>query len=95
MEAEVEGSITYLWNEASLVSGGFATNRRGDLSPAIGGEVLFFDVFALRSGIFDHEYWGGFGVLTGSWFFDAGFATHKTLGVSYTASITVPIGGER
>ncbi|MBM3321130.1 MAG: hypothetical protein FJY73_10685 [Candidatus Eisenbacteria bacterium] len=95
MSAEVEGSITYLWNEASLVSAGFATNRRGDLSPAVGGEVLFFDVFALRSGLFDHEYWGGFGVLTGTWFFDAGFATHKTLGVSYTASITVPIGRER
>lgn len=95
MEAEAEGSVTYYWNEASLVSAGLAKNRRGDLAPTVGGEVLFFDVFALRSGLFDYEFWGGFGILTGSWFFDTGFATHKALGVSYMASVTVPFGRER
>jgi hypothetical protein len=95
MEAGIEGSVTYLWNEASLISAGFAEDRRGDLSPTIGGEVVFFDVFALRSGLFDHEFWGGFGIRTERWFFDAGFATHKALGVSYMASVTVPFGRER
>jgi hypothetical protein len=95
VEAEVEGSLTYFWNEASLVSAGLAKNRRGDLSPAIGGDVLFFDVFALRSGLFDYEFWGGFGILTRTWLLDTGFATHKTLGVSYMASVTVPFGRER
>ncbi|MFH1279449.1 MAG: conjugal transfer protein TraF [Candidatus Eisenbacteria bacterium] len=95
MEAEAEGSVSYRWNEASLVSAGFARDRRGDYRPMAGGEVTFFDVFALRSGVFDYEFWGGFGILTGSWFFDAGFNTHKDLGVSYMASVTVPFGRER
>lgn len=95
VEAEAEGSVSYRWNEASLISAGIARDRRGDYRPMAGGEVTFYDVFALRSGVFDYEFWGGFGILTGSWFFDAGFNTHKALGVSYMASITVPFGRER
>jgi len=95
MESELEGSLSFLWNEASVISLGFAQNREKELQPTIGSEVLFYDVFALRSGIFDFEFWGGFGIQTAAWFFDAGFATHKDLGVSYMVSVTVPFGRER
>jgi len=89
-----EGSVAYRWNEESVVSVGLAKDHRDELAPTVGGEVIFYDVFALRSGLFDYEYWGGFGILTGRWTFDAGFATHKELGVSYMASVTIPFGRE-
>lgn len=95
MEAEVEGSVTYQWNPAALVSAGVARDRRGDYRPTAGSEVIFYDVFALRSGIFDYEFWGGFGIVTNEILFDAGFNTHKDLGVSYMASVTVPLGRDR
>ncbi|MBN1827395.1 MAG: conjugal transfer protein TraF [Candidatus Eisenbacteria bacterium] len=89
-----EGSVAYRWREESTISAGLAKDHRDQLAPTIGGEVTFYDVFALRSGLFDYEYWGGFGILTARWTFDAGFATHKMLGVSYMASITIPFGRE-
>ncbi len=95
VEAEYEGTVTFLWNEASLVSVGLAQDRDRNFAPLAGSEVVFYDVFALRSGFFDFEFWGGFGILTSSWTIDTGFFTHKDLGVSYMASITIPIGGER
>lgn len=95
IKAEYEGTVTFHWNEASLVSVGLAQDRDRNFAPLAGGEVIFYDVFALRSGLFDFEFWGGFGILTNSWTIDTGFFTHKDLGVSYMASITVPIGGER
>lgn len=91
----LEGSVSYLWNPESVVSLGLVRDHRDELSPSVGAEVVFYDVFALRSGLFDQEFWGGFGILSAAWTLDAGFVTHKALGVSYMASVTVPFGRER
>lgn len=92
---ELEGSVAYFWNEASLVTVGVAETRKGSPALSVGGEVTFFDVFALRSGIFDSEFWGGFGLLSRTWTLDSGFVTHKALGVSYMASLTILFGESR
>jgi hypothetical protein len=95
VDTEFESGLAYYWNESSVVSIGTARNKKDELAINIGGEVRFYDVFALRSGLLDDEFWGGFGLIAERWQLDTGFVTHKTLGVSFTSSLTVPIGGER
>ncbi len=92
---EVEGSFAYHWNDASVITVGVAETRKGSSALSVGGEVTFFDVFSLRSGIFDAEFWGGFGLLSSGWTLDSGFVTHKALGVSYMASLTILFGENR
>ncbi len=93
VEAEWEGSLAYQWHQNSIVTAGLVHNDIDEIALSLGGEISFFEVFALRSGVFDAEFWGGFGLLGQGWFLDTGFSTHKTLGISYMASLTVPFGG--
>ena len=67
----------------------------GDWTLNTGGEIWFFDVFSIRSGVSDGEFVGGVGLRTRSYLVDVGFETQSDLGVSYELSVRIPIGGER
>ncbi len=90
---EVEGALAYRWDEASLLTAGLAKTSEGYTAISIGGEVVFYDVFALRSGVFDAEFWGGFGLISRRWSLDSAFVTDRNLGISYMASMTIFLGG--
>ena len=78
----------------------------GPASLNVGIEILFFDVFAIRSGISnlsevyksygspnDLQYNGGFGVYHKGYFVDAAATTNHDLGASYRVTVRVPFGG--
>jgi len=67
-------------------------------------EVLFYDVFAIRSGLtniatiyratgspHDFQYTGGFGVFHKGYYVDAVAFTNRDLGASYRVSLRFPL----
>lgn len=86
-----EGGLAFRWNPASTVAAAVVRGAEGDPVPAVGAEILFFDVFALRAGAADFEFYGGVGIQSNGWYVDTAVLTHKTLGISYMVSIEVPL----
>lgn len=100
----------FRWNRESTITLGWSQldSRRTSLSAGI--EVLFYDVFALRSSIanlsrvYDSyaspnelQFNGGFGIYHRGYFVDATASTNRDLGASYRVSVRVPFqrGNER
>lgn len=94
------------WNRESTITFGWAQPEEGAASFNAGLEILFFDVFAIRSGVTnlsnvyqsmssptDMQFTGGFGVFHKGYFVDAAATTHRDLGASYEVSVHVPFGG--
>lgn len=87
--------IGFQWNPASLVTAAIAENHAGDAELRFGGEVVFYDVFALRSGFVGSEFSGGVGVRGRSWQLRGAFQTHGDLGMSFRAGLLIPLGHRR
>ena len=100
---EVAASLR--WNKESTLTAGWSQVDRTRTSINVGFEILFYDVFAIRSGLTnlrpiaqttgspaDFQYTGGFGVFHHGYFVDAAVYTNHDLGASYRVSVLVPLG---
>ena len=100
---EVAASLR--WNKESTLTLGWSQVDRARTSVNVGFEILFYDVFAIRSGLTnltpivqstgspaDFQYTGGFGVFHHGYFVDAAVYTNHDLGASYRVSVLVPLG---
>lgn len=100
LTARQELAAAFRWNRESTISVGWAQPPRGDPSFSAGLEILFFNVFAIRSGLSnvsstyestaspnDLQFSGGFGVFHRGVYIDAAAGTHHDLGASYRVSL--------
>jgi hypothetical protein len=95
-----EVAAAFRWNRESTISLGWGQPARGASTLSAGLEILFFDVFAIRSGLSnlsstyestsspnDLLFSGGFGVFHRGVFIDAAAGTHHELGASYRVTL--------
>ncbi len=95
-----EVAAAFRWNRESTISLGWGQPPRGASTFSAGLEILFFDVFAIRSGLSnlsstyqsasspnDLTFSGGFGVFHRGVHIDAAAGTHHELGASYRVSL--------
>lgn len=100
LSARQEAAAAFRWNRESTISFGWAQAARGRATLSAGMEILFFDVFAIRSGLSnlastyqstsspnELQYSGGFGVFHRGVFIDAAAGTNHELGASYRVSL--------
>ncbi len=93
------------WNRESTLTLGWSQVDRTRTSVNVGFEILFYDVFAIRSGLTnlrpivrstgspnDFQYTGGFGIFHKGYYVDAAVSTNHDLGASYRLSLLVPVG---
>lgn len=93
------------WNKESTLTLGWSQVDRTRTSLNVGFEILFYDVFAIRSGLTnlrpivqslgspnDFQYTGGFGIFHEGYYVDAAVTTNHDLGASYRLSLLVPVG---
>lgn len=93
------------WNKESTLTLGWSQVDRTRTSLNVGFEILFYDVFAIRSGLTnlrpivqdtgspnDFQYTGGFGIFHKGYYVDAAVSTNNDLGASYRLSVLVPVG---
>lgn len=85
--------VAYRWRPESTVAVDWTSAGGGRGRLRAGGEIWFYDVFAVRVGVLDTEFSSGFGLKTQRWEIDTGFVTHPELGLSGRATLTVPLGG--
>lgn len=102
--ARHEVATALRWNRESTITFGWS---QSDVSSSFnaGLEILFFDVFAIRSGVTnlsniyrssgspnDMQFAGGFGVFHRGYHVDAAALTNHDLGASYRVTLRVPFG---
>ncbi len=94
MPGGLELSASYRWRPESTIM--FSRSDVGD-HPTYdyAGEIWFYNVFAVRAGVFDEEFSGGFGIKGGRWEVDTAFLTHKDLGNTYRASFQYTLSREK
>lgn len=101
-----EVAAAFRWNRESTITLGWSQLDAGRSSLGAGIEILFYDVFAIRSGVSnvsrivesygsptELQYNGGFGIFHRGWFVDAAATTNRDLGASYRVTLRVPVGG--
>lgn len=88
-----EIGVAYQWHPESKVAVAVVESAARELTPVLGTEISFYDVFALRVGLGDLKFFGGVGVHAGRLRVDTSFTTHNTLGISTMASVGVALGG--
>jgi len=94
MPSGLELSAAYQWRPESQIM--FSRSDVGDHAAYnYAGEIWFYDVFAVRAGIYDTEFSGGIGIKGRSWEVDTAFLTHKALGNTYRASLHFILPGKR
>jgi hypothetical protein len=99
-----ELSAALHWNRESTLTGGWAQTARGETSLNIGLEILFYDVLAIRSGLFNlspiyqangnpekFQFTGGFGIFHKGYRVDATAFSNHDLGASYRVTLLVPL----
>jgi hypothetical protein len=89
----IDLGVAYRWCPESTVAVDWTSMGGGRGRLRAGGEIWFYDVFAVRVGVLDSEFSSGFGLKTRVWEIDTGFVTHPELGLSGRATLTVPLGG--
>jgi hypothetical protein len=100
-----EFAASLRWNKESTLTFGRSQVDRTHHSVNVGLEVLFYDVFAIRSGLTNlspivqatgwpgnFQYTGGFGVFHKGYYVDAAVFTNHDLGASYRVSVLAPLG---
>ena len=105
LPARQEVAAAFRWNRESTISVGRTQSIRGDVALSAGMEILFFDVFAIRSGLSnlsstfestsspnDLQFSGGFGVFHRGIQIDAAAGTNHDLGASYRVTLRVRPG---
>jgi hypothetical protein len=106
LSARQEAAAALRWNRESTISVGWAEAARGRSTMSAGMEILFFDVFAIRSGLTNLasayesgsspnnlQFSGGFGVFHRGYFIDAAAGTSHDLGASYRMSLRFRLRG--
>ncbi len=94
MPSGLELSAAYRWRPESQIM--FSRSDLGDhIAYNYAGEIWFYDVFAVRAGVFDTEFSGGIGIKGKSWEVDTAFLTHKALGNTYRASLRFTLPEKR
>ena len=81
----------YRWRPESVISAGWTSDGRNRDAWRMGGEIWFYDVFAVRAGVFGTEFSGGFGLKTMRWQIDSSFVTHAQLGLTGRVTLLVPL----
>ena len=79
-------AVAYHWRPESTIHFG-RSDMGGTISWNYAGEIWFYEVFAIRAGIYNEEFSGGFGLRSKNWAMDASFLTHQDLGNTYRASL--------
>ncbi len=100
-----ELGTAFKWNRESTITLGWSQLEAGGSTLNAGIEILFYDVFAIRSGVAnlsrvyesygspnDLQYQGGFGVYHRGYHVDAAATSNRDLGASYRVTLRVPIG---
>ncbi len=108
LSARQEVAAAFHWNRESTISAGWRQQPRGKALLSAGMEILFFDVFAIRSGLTnlastyqadsaptDLQFSGGFGVFHRGVMIDAAAATSHDLGASYRVTLRFHPGGRK
>ena len=98
-------AAAFRWNRESTVTVGWSQLQGGETSFNAGLEILFYNVFAVRSGFSNLskvyqsygdpnqlQFTGGFGVFHKGYFVDATATTNRDLGASYHLSVRLPLG---
>lgn len=98
--ARHEAAAAFRWNRESTITFGYAQLAGKASTMSAGMEILFFNVFALRSGLRnisrvyeaqqspnDLQFSGGFGVFHKGYYVDAAAETSHDLGASYRVSV--------
>ncbi|MDI6807565.1 MAG: hypothetical protein QME66_01100 [Candidatus Eisenbacteria bacterium] len=80
--------VSCMWHPSSTVSAD-GEHTRGTWTLNLGGELWFYDVFAVRTGISRGELAGGIGIKGQGWEASTSFLTHRLLGNSYIFSFRV------
>lgn len=106
-EARQQFGAAFRWNRESTITAGWSQPGGGPGTFNVGLEILFFDVFAIRTGVEnvssiyrsygspnDLQFNGGFGVFHRGYYVDAGATTNHDLGSSYRVTLRVPFGRE-
>jgi hypothetical protein len=106
--ARAELGAAFRWNPESTILAGWSQYPGGGSSINAGMEILFYDVFAIRSGLVNLnrvyqaygspaslQYTGGFGVFHNGYYVDAAVTTDHDLGASYRVSVRLPFGATR
>lgn len=100
-----ELAAAFRWNRESTITLGWSQLDGGGSTLNSGIEILFYDVFAIRSGVAnlsrvyesygspnDLTYQGGFGIFHRGYRLDAAVTSDRDLGASYRVTLRVPIG---
>ena len=103
--ARHELAAAFRWNRESTLTLGWSQLDGGGSEATAGLEILFYDVFAIRSGfsnlsrVYESlgdpnqlQFTGGFGVQHKGYFVDAAATTNHDLGASYHVTLRVPFG---
>lgn len=98
-----ELGAAFRWNRESTITLGWSQLDGGGSTINAGIEVLFYDVFAIRSGVAnlsrvyesygspnDLQYQGGFGIFHRGYHIDAAATSDRDLGASYRVTLRVP-----
>ncbi len=102
-----EVAAAFRWNRESTITLGWSQQEAEAASFNAGMEIVFFDVFAIRSGLEnvsriyeasgspnELQYSGGFGVFHGGYHVDAAAVTNHDLGATYRVTVRMPLGRE-
>lgn len=105
LAARQELAAAIRWNRESTVSLGWAQQEGRSSLLSAGLEILFFDVFAIRTGLSnlsavykahespnDLQFSGGFGVFHKGYYVDAALGSSRDLGAAYRMSLRFPLG---
>ncbi len=106
-ERRQEVAAALRWNRESVATVGWSQQELGPATFNAGIEILFYDVFSIRSGVSnlseiyksygspnDLQYNGGFGVFHKGYFVDVAATTNHDLGASYRVTLRLPFGSE-
>lgn len=96
-------AAAFRWNRESTITLGWSQLEGGGSTISSGIEILFYDVFAIRSGVAnlsqvyesygtpnDLQYQGGFGIFHRGYHVDAAVTSDRDLGASYRVTLRVP-----
>jgi hypothetical protein len=87
-----QAGAAYRWDQESTVAVDLQKVAPGKVLVNFGGEIWFYDSFAIRGGMSGPNAAGGVSIRTPRFTVDLGFLTDEPLGISYRAALRVPFG---
>ena len=89
-----QAGLAFKWNPESTVAFDYQQNRKGKGIFNLGGEIWFYDSFAIRAAITSADAGGGFSIKARHFKMEMAFLTSEPLGASYRLGLNVPLGTE-